>query len=243
MSETASGPAARLVSPALLRLLDEARDPVRFVEIGANDGVSFDPIAGFVRDRGWSGLMVEPVPHVYERLVANHGENPRLRLINAAVAAEDGTGTIHHLRPGADDPGLPPWSEQIASFDRAHVLAELSGVAEPERLLASTEVEVIAFETLLDRHGGERLDLLLIDAEGADLEIVEATDLDRLRPRLLVYEHHHMGDGERRRCESRLAESGYELVAEGLDTWALDTAVADELSVRWRRVLADAGRR
>lgn len=235
-------PEAKLISPAILRLLDRERDPVRFIEIGANDGDSFDPLAPFVAGSGWHGLMVEPVPHVFARLERNHGDNPRLQLVNAAVAAADGSRTIHHLRARATHPALPPWADAIASFDRDHVLRELEAVPDPEPLLTSTVVDCLSFETLCERHGVETIDLLLIDAEGADLEILETIDLDRRRPRVLVYEHHHLGERERAGCERRLSEAGYTLVAEALDTWALDTAADDELSAAWGRALASAAR-
>lgn len=228
----------RLISPALLRLLDAERDPVFFVEIGANDGESFDPLAPFVADRGWRGLMVEPIPHVFARLRGNHGENDRVRLLNAAVGAEDGTRTIHHIREGAADPALPPWSDAIASFDRGHVLAQIEAAADPESLIAELEVECLSFATLCERHDVGPIDLLLIDAEGADWEILRSIDLEARRPRLIAYEHHHMAAAEREACEAMLGRHGYTLAAEGLDTWALDATPDDGLSERWRRVLA-----
>ncbi len=33
-----------------------------FIGIGANDGVTHDPLYPFVRDFGWRGIMVEPIP-------------------------------------------------------------------------------------------------------------------------------------------------------------------------------------
>lgn len=234
-------PQAKLISPAILALLDEACDPVRFVEIGANDGASFDPLATYVSERGWHGVMVEPVPHVFAELERNHGERPGLVLLNAAIGPEDGRRRIHHLRPGAEDPDLPFWADAIGSFDRAHVLAALAEVNDPEALITATEIEVLSFETLCERCGIAGLDLLLIDAEGADLEILDSIDLRRHRPRVLVYEHHHLDPADRERCEARLAALGYTLYEEALDTWALDMTVEDALSERWRRAIAASG--
>ena len=232
----------RLISPAILRLLDSERNPVRFIEIGANDGTSFDPLARWIAEGDWRGVMVEPVPHLFAELARTHGGRPELQLVNAAIAGEDGRRTIYHLRPGAGEPGLPPWADAVASFDRDHVLRQLEAVPDAESLLTSTVVDCLSFETLCDRYGVEEIDLLLIDAEGADLEIVETIDLDRRRPRVLVYEHHHLGERERAGCERRLSAAGYTLAAEALDTWALDTAPDDELSAAWRRALASAAR-
>lgn len=234
-------PPAKLLSPAILALLDAARDPVHFIEIGANDGASFDPLARWIAEAGWQGVMVEPVPHLFAELEHRHGGRSGIQLVNAAIAAEDGPRTIHHLRPGASDPALPPWADAVASFDRSHVLRELEVTPDPSALISSTEVECITFETLCRRCGVEEIDLLLIDAEGADLEILDAIDLDRHRPRLLVYEHHHFSDGDRGRCKAWLTSAGYTLRAEGLDTWAMDLAPVDALTTSWRRTLSEAG--
>src|SRR6266568_4231619 len=39
-----------------------------FIGIGANDGVTHDPLYPFVRDFEWRGIMVEPIPEVFAEL-------------------------------------------------------------------------------------------------------------------------------------------------------------------------------
>ena len=41
---------------------------VFFVQVGANDGDLLDPLREEIGFRKWSGIMVEPVPYVFERL-------------------------------------------------------------------------------------------------------------------------------------------------------------------------------
>src|SRR5262245_11123069 len=65
---------------------------VTFLQVGANDGLRNDPIREFVvRDR-WSGLLVEPLPDVFEMLQRNyrHVQGGRLVFVNAAVSDADG---------------------------------------------------------------------------------------------------------------------------------------------------------
>ena len=52
-----------------------AQRRVVFVQIGSNDGVTSDPLQYFVDRYAWSGILVEPVPHVFERLHAARGAN------------------------------------------------------------------------------------------------------------------------------------------------------------------------
>lgn len=229
---------AKMISPTLMRAFADSHPAARFVEIGANDGVFLDPLHPYVSSLPWSGVMVEPVPHLFERLRANYADNPRVALERAAISGRAGRRTIHYLAEDAPESGMPIWRDAIASFDREHVLAGLGREVDAERWLREVEVECLTFDALCDRHGIERPDLVLVDAEGADWEIVESIDLDRRRPRLLVFEHHHLGEAELAACRRLLEGSGFALVADGLDTWALDLAPDDELSDRWRRAAA-----
>lgn len=231
------------LSPLLLRTFVDLYEEVLFVEIGANDGQTLDPLAAHLGRPGWRGVMVEPVPHVFERLEAAHGSNPAIALEQAAIAATDGRREIHHLEAGAEDPRLPPWKDLIASFDRAHVLAQISAVGESRaaQLVQCTEVETLRFETLCARHGLEHIDLLMVDAEGADWEIVGSIDLERFRPRLLIFEHEHLDEAAKSESWSRLGSAGYLMYREGLDTWCMDTVPSDRLSARWRALLPGRG--
>jgi FkbM family methyltransferase len=232
-----SSPPHSLISPLLLRSFADCVDPVFFVEIGANDGSSFDPLSAYLPRPGWRGLMVEPLPHLFARLEREHGANPRIELANVAVGGEDGERLLHFVDPAAEHPGLPPWKDQIASFDRGHLRREIATLSdrEAEPLLRSTPVPCLSFESLCRAHGVERIDLLLVDTEGADWEIVGSVDFDRHRPRLLIFEHHHLSAEAKAESRSKLGRLGYTLLEEGLDTWCLDTVPEDRLSERWRR--------
>jgi FkbM family methyltransferase len=234
-----------MIAPLLLRSFADHHDEVFFVEIGANDGEAFDPLRGYVRRPGWRGLMVEPVPYVFGRLLANLGEVAGIELANVAIAASEGEATVHHLAADAEHPALPPWKDAIGSLDREHLLTGIAAVPEGEReaLLDATTVPCLRFETLLAEYGVERVDLLLIDTEGADAEILESIDLARHRPRLLVFEHHHIEPERLARLRERLETLGYTLVTEGLDTWCLDTGPEDALSAAWRAAADSWSRR
>jgi len=66
-----------------------------FIGIGANDGVTHDPLYPFVRDFGWRGMMVEPIPEAYAALERNYARFPDVVLVQAAIGLVDGQGTIY----------------------------------------------------------------------------------------------------------------------------------------------------
>src|SRR5947208_7530018 len=46
----------------------DAHPEATFIQIGANEGHELDPLTGPIERRRWTGVMVEPVPYVFERL-------------------------------------------------------------------------------------------------------------------------------------------------------------------------------
>ena len=49
-------------------LLHRPSRRLKFVQIGAHDGISFDGLYGFVTQHQCSGIVVEPLPDLFERL-------------------------------------------------------------------------------------------------------------------------------------------------------------------------------
>jgi FkbM family methyltransferase len=226
----------RLAGPRLIRVFAETHPDAFFIEIGSNDGVQHDYLRPFIVDRPWSGVMVEPVPYVFERLRRNYGSLERVELENAAIADRDGTLPFYHLREAAPDEReeLPGWYDGIGSFSREVVASHVAHIPDVESRVVRAEVPAMTFESLCRKHRVSKLDLLLIDTEGYDFEIVKSIDLSARHPRLLVYEHYHLDPGERQLCAERVRDHGYETMEEGFDTWCLDTGADDRLTAAWR---------
>jgi FkbM family methyltransferase len=208
-----------------------------FVEIGANDGEAHDHLAPYVRSRNWRGVMVEPVPFVFERLRENYGDLDRVALENAAVADRDGRLPFYAPREAdASEGDLPPWYPAIGSFSREVALRLAREAPGIEERIERIEVPCLTFESLCRKHGIGHVDLLVIDTEGYDWEILRRLDLHAHRPRLVVYEHYHLTDAEQGDARAHLASFGYETMAEFFDTFCLDTRVEDQLTRAWRQL-------
>lgn len=227
----------RLAGPKLLRAFARSYPEAFFVEIGSNDGERHDHLRPLIVETGWRGVMVEPVPYVFERLRSNYAAlADRVALENAAVGARDGRAPFFHLtRPAPNEAAsLPEWYDGIGSFSRETVLSHARKIPGLEGRLVSTEVDVLSFDSLLARHGGREPDLVVVDAEGCDHEILRSIDLEAHRPRLVVYEHFHLSEADRDGARARMEGAGWETMEEGFDTWCLDPRPADELTAFWR---------
>src|SRR3984885_2643342 len=80
-----------------LRLSRVVPEPV-FVKIGANDGVSGDPISDILlANANWRGLLIEPVPHCFDRLKANFHDAHRFCLEQVAIGATAGQARFYYV--------------------------------------------------------------------------------------------------------------------------------------------------
>ncbi|HZR35112.1 MAG TPA: FkbM family methyltransferase [Nevskia sp.] len=205
-----------------------------FLQIGANDGEQRDPLRLFVETRRWHGVMIEPVPFVFERLRARYQGHPRVRLENAAIADRDGVLPFYHLaqaRPGED---LPRWYDALGSFRREVIVKHADMIPDLERRIVQRDVPTLSFDSLCRKHAITRLDLVQIDTEGYDYEILKHIDWSRWRPALVIYEHHHLSPADRAACQAMLRAQGYDPVEESLDTVAFRLeGAAEPLRAAW----------
>jgi FkbM family methyltransferase len=212
-----------------------------FVQIGANDGQQRDPLQRNVARRAWSGVMVEPVPYVFERLEAKYSGHPRVRLANVAIADSDGTRPLFYL-PQSDDDGLPTWYDALASFRQDVLLSHVTVIPDVADRMATLEVPCWTFETLCQNMDLGRIDVIQIDTEGYDFEVIKLVDLQRHVPLLVMYESLHLSAADRAACTSLLEAHGYQSLCDGMDTVCLRTALFEQsprLRRLWRRLQSE----
>lgn len=181
-----------------------------FVQIGSSDGVANDPLHDTVRSRGWSGLLVEPIPQLFEQLTANYRGVPGITTANVAIGTEDGKATIYAVD---SRPGDPEWVDQIASLDREVVLRHAYALPGLESRIVPTEVESVRLSSLMAQQSVTSIDLLHIDAEGFDDEIIRQIEMHApWAPRYLIYEKKHISAPRYLETRALLERAGYRLV-------------------------------
>lgn len=190
--------------------------PLTFVQIGANDGHSADPLYEFVtfHHERVRGLVVEPVKDYFDELVQTYRAYPNIVPVRAAIHRTMKEMTIYRPRPGKR------LRKGIASFNPEH--HKRCGI-DPADMLAE-KVRCTTLDELLDEHGIRQLDVLQIDTEGYDAEIVRGIDFNRVRPGIIRFEQgfraNLMTPATHRELSRLLHAQGYELVIERRDTTA-----------------------
>lgn len=209
-----------------------------FVQIGAHDGAALDPLHNAIAARRWNGVMVEPVPYVFERLRANVGINPRLVLENVAIAETNASRPFHHLAPASDDDEVWAYYDTLGSFDREVVLSHRRLIPDVDERIVTIPVECVTFDALCARNGLTTIDVVQIDTEGYDDVVLGLIDLDRYHLQLVMFEHLHLEPAAHAAVLERLAAHGFQSLADGMDTIAVHRQVLGRhraLRGTWRR--------
>jgi len=199
------------------------QDPF-FVQIGSHDGQQQDHLRDLIVQHNWTGIMVEPVPYVFERLRRNYGHLERITLESVAIGPSDGMVPFYHLADTDDAgrPGLPIWFDALGSLRRDVVLAHQPYIPDIEERLVETAVPCLTFDSLCRRHGVDAIDILLTDTEGYDYEILRCVDFSCVRPKMIIYESLHLSELEKAACVEYLEGFGYRTQAYWHDTWCLN---------------------
>jgi FkbM family methyltransferase len=196
-----------------------------FVNIGANDGVSNDPIYPFLQTYGWRGIAVEPLDALFAELARNYAGLPGVVCERAAIASEP--RPLYYISPatGYDR----PWTKQVSTLDPAFLEKTIAGMrahefdgpvpAGLEASIVRVDVPCLTFDELMAKHGATRVDFINIDAEGLDYEIACSIDLHRWRPAIITLETAGLNAEQRRALDRRFADHDY-VFLEPLDVFS-----------------------
>lgn len=188
-----------------------------FVQIGAFDGRRYDPLFAWVQAHRWRGLLIEPQPRYFSKLVENYQGVDGLEFRRIAVGVRNETRSFYTV---ADEPGVTPDAGMLASFDRETLLSHRKFVPGLDSLVRSEEIECVALNDLLAEVDADHIDLLQIDVEGYDHELIRVLDFERFSPSIVRFEHIHLTDAQHEASIERLIAHGYRVCLEEHDTLA-----------------------
>ena len=172
---------------------------INFIQVGASDGLRWDPLRRFIlRDR-WKGVLIEPLLPVYEMLKANysHATQCKLSFENCLVSKDSGDGEIWtysdgFLRSLKIEERL--YYLRKSSLDKKAVERSLAGLSNIEELVVSHKVSSLPLSAIIEKHfSGQNVDLVFIDAEGHDDAVIRTIDFSKCIPKAIVYESHNLG--------------------------------------------------
>jgi len=177
-----------------------------FVEVGANH-----PVVGSqtwrLEQRGWSGLLVEPLAERASELRA--GRRAMVEEVACGPRELHGTNGLLHVR-------------------NCHSTLTVHGGDAGVAFTEHRQVPIRTLDSLLEKAAIERCDFLSIDVEGFETEVLKGTSLGRLQPRLVLIEDKARSFD----AHGFMKRAGYKRVRRtGVNSWYVPSAIAFPLSL------------
>jgi FkbM family methyltransferase len=167
-----------------------------YVSVGANHP-RVDSVSRSFYERGWSGLEIDANP-AFVALFAE--QRPRDIFMQAAITDSDQDEITFHVVEGT---GLSTLVDSISSE-----------YASAGRVVTDVTVPALSLDTAIERAGLNDKDIhfLLVDTEGAELDVLRSIDLKRNRPWILIVEATAPGSTEQSHAawERIVLDAGYE---------------------------------
>ena len=182
-----------------------------FLQVGAYDGISTDPLRKFIERFGWRGVMLEPQPGPAQQLRDLYPEGSGIAVLQHALDRERTTRSLYVVE--SDE--VPKWVGGMASFDRSQILKHEGLIPGIAAMVREIQVSCVTFEDALDQLESERLDLLQIDAEGADGYLLSLFPFDRIRPAIVHWEIKNMTRQAQENTLDLLRGHGYRIARSG----------------------------
>ena len=162
----------------LMEELFRDRPPGVFVEAGAHDGWTGSNTYWLEASMGWRGVLVEPVPGLYE---ACRKERPRAKVFHGALVATD-----------YGQPQIEVECSGLVSTVKGSAMAgetlEIAGAYYGVTTRPTVSVPALTLNTCLERSGFEQVDFISLDVEGFEPQALAGLDLKRWRPTYLLIE-------------------------------------------------------
>jgi len=154
-----------------------------FLDIGANDGVTYSNSFFFEESLQWRGICVEPNPLTFEKLKKNRPD-----CINYNIGAGEKPETLTFIKGGEDGmlSGFKKSNIHIGRMEQEYK----NGVApKPEEI----EVKVITIKEILNSNNINYVDFMNLDCEGHELDVVKGMDFQNHFVKYILSENPDVG--------------------------------------------------
>lgn len=139
-----------------------------FIEAGANDGLSQSNSYYFEFYKNWRGLLVEPIEELYQKCLENRSRQTIIE--NCALVTRDYAGSE------VDIIYTPVCNGLMSVLDGAHAPARLA-MAQEKGIRRKAAAHTLG--SLLDKHGIQHADILLLDIECYELQALQGIDFEK----------------------------------------------------------------
>jgi FkbM family methyltransferase len=154
-----------------------------FMDIGAHDGIGINNTLFFEREHQWTGVNVEAIKDVYDKLCKNR---PNCINLNYAACNNDGVADFIHNTG---------YTEMISGlykdYDNRHnkrLQDEISQYGGNTQLI---KVNTKKIETICNEHNIKNINYLSIDVEGAEFDVIKSINFEKVFIDVIGFENNY----------------------------------------------------
>ena len=160
------------------------------VVIGAHSGVWLKSL--FEDYQNQNILLVEPVPYNISLLKKNTAKYNNIKIETSALSDKNEIKKFYYVKPDAIEKLGKHWASGIGSFDKHHILNHKNKRFKIENSdIEEIELQYLTFADLINKYSIKSVDMLQIDVEGAEFEILNSIDLNKILIKKIIFEFKH----------------------------------------------------
>lgn len=156
-----------------------------FVEIGAHNGEAFSNTCFLERERQWTGLLVEPLPHCFEQMK----EKRNCQMLNACISDKEGEEDFLYMNG---------WTEMLSglvnSYDPKHKMRIDKEAVEYNCQGQTIKVKTYTGKKVFEDFNLKNIDYLSVDTEGSELQILQSIDFGAVNIKCISVENNYNDD-------------------------------------------------
>lgn len=169
-----------------------------FLDIGAHDGIDKSNSYFFEKYLNWSGVCVEPIPDVFNRLK----QNRKCTSINAGVSDRNGSAVFWRIQG---------YSEMLSGLAENYNEQHKQRIKKELKIhggnLEEITIEIMDINTLMHKNNINHIDYCTIDVEGSEEKILSALDPKEIEISVLTVENNYNSETLRKLMKGK----GYKL--------------------------------
>ena len=138
-------------------------------------------------------LLIEPVPYNFSQLKERYNDFNNIFFEQNFVGDNNSQISFFFVKEDFVSKLGKHWASGIGSFSKQHILNHKSKHFNIEdNDINEIQIQSTTFNKLCERHKISIIDKLLIDAEGAEKQIIETIDYKKIIIKELVFEYKHL---------------------------------------------------
>ena len=165
-------------------------DNFGLVVIGAHSGVWLKSL--FDEYQNQNILLVEPVPYNITLLKENTAKYKNISIETSAVSEKNQIKKFYYVKPDAVKKLGKHWASGVGSFDKQHILNHKNKrFAVSDSDIKEVDIQYLTFSDLIEKYSISSIKLLQIDVEGAEFEILNSINFEKIEIKKIIFEFKH----------------------------------------------------